>query len=277
MYNAMETYAIMSYIFRSENSMYYPIQIPYILNKAFADAVTYREYMIEAISDIAICQWEMESSATAKDTTPNIIIPDGCIDLVIDYQTKMIGFSGMSQTEFNAEIPAHSRFFGIRLRPGAFYQLTNISADQAMDNFISITDFDPAFDLEQFFMLPFTEGKQYINDYLCRRANNISTDFISLFDELYETSIPLSGNDLYEKLNLSPRQCQRLFLKQYGISPKMVICVARFQQSLKILTSKSAKQSDIAIIVGYYDQPHYIRDVKKNIGITPLELIKRYQ
>lgn len=258
--------------------MYYPVQIPYILNKAFAQSVKYKEHIIEEISDIAICQWQIECREKVNTVTPNIIIPDACVDVIVDYQTKTIGFAGMSQTEFNATVPAPSLSFGIRLKPGAFYQLTGIPADQAMDNFISITNFDPDFNISLFFSLSFANGKQYISDYLNSHKINInSTDFITLLDNLYEEEIPLNACDLYEKLNLSPRQCQRLFLKHYGLSPKLLLCVIRLQQCLKILTSKQSNQSDIALITGYYDQPHYIRDIKKNLGITPLELIKKYQ
>lgn len=59
----------------------------------------------------------------------------------------------------------------------------------------------------------------------------------------------------------------------------MILSVIRFQRSLEILLDiggSNRKPADIDCL-GYYDQPHLIKEIKKNIGITPVELLKNYQ
>ncbi len=57
----------------------------------------------------------------------------------------------------------------------------------------------------------------------------------------------------------------------------MVLSILRFQRCLQILTSNQAKPADILTVTNYYDQPHFNKDFKRHLGITPLELMARYK
>ena len=83
--------------------MYYPIQIPYILNKGFSKSVKYTEEVISHLRDFVICFWEMQPILVEVKDVNNVILADGCIDLVVDYGEKKIGFSGVSKTLFKDE------------------------------------------------------------------------------------------------------------------------------------------------------------------------------
>lgn len=253
--------------------MYYPIQIPYVLNSKFKQYINYSETIVDETSDFVLCFWQTICEHKLDHTVKNIIIPDGCIDLIVNYNKMQIGFVGMSVTDFDFEIITPCKFFGVRLKPGAFFWLTDIPAVQAMDNFIPIDAFDCEFDKTSFFSMPFEQGKQYIQQYIINLSiGKTKSSYINLFDDLY-SDIPDSAAQLYNKLNLNPRKCQRLFLQHYGISPKIVLNVLRFQNALEHLLSNNYIDYNMS---GYYDQPHYIKDIKKNIGVTPKELIKKY-
>ncbi len=97
-----------------------------------------------------------------------------------------------------------------------------------------------------------------------------------LFNALSK-SVPGAVNELYTMLHFSPRQCQRLFAMHYGITPQLALCILRFQKCLEILTTGEARPYDAMNAAGYYDQSHFIKDFKRNLGITPLELVRKYQ
>lgn len=63
-------------------------------------------------------------------------------------------------------------------------------------------------------------------------------------------------------------------LKQYLLNLIKTKEPSTFMMLFDQLTSTDVEQKNIE---GYYDQPHAIRDIKTNIGITPLELIRRYK
>jgi AraC-like DNA-binding protein len=81
---------------------------------------------------------------------------------------------------------------------------------------------------------------------------------------------------MYERLGFSPKQTQRIFSANFGLTPKVVLSILRFQKCLHILTSGKAVPSDVLNLVNFYDQAHFINDFKRNIGITPFELVRKY-
>jgi AraC-like DNA-binding protein len=192
---------------------------------------------------------------------------------------QQIGFSGMSKTDFNFEIKLPSRFFGIRLKPGAFHQLTDLPAIVAIDAFFPLQQFDKSFDEEQFWNSSFENAKILLVDYVYQLVRNKEAgQFVHFFDDYAET-VPDTAAELFSQLHYSPRQCQRLFQKHFALTPQMVLSILRFQKVLKMLMSNDAelKATDILRTVNYYDQAHFIRDFKKNAGLTPFELLRKYQ
>jgi len=258
-------------------NLYYPVQIPYILSKEFSENIKYSEEIALDFENFVICFWEMQSvTEQNKSTIENIIITDGCIDLVVDFTTKQIGFSGMNKTEFHYRVNLPFQSMGARFKPGAFYAITSIPATEAMNTFLPLKEVDKSFNDSLFFSLPFFEAKDYFKNYVGVLVKDKTVnEFVTLFDRFCE-DVPKFCIEFYKMLHFSARQCQRLFLKNFGMSPQLVLCVLRFQKCLKLLTSKSLSPGEILDTVKYYDQSHFIKDFKRNIGLTPVELIRKY-
>jgi methylphosphotriester-DNA--protein-cysteine methyltransferase len=253
---------------------YYPIQAPFLFSANFKRNVAYLETVYPECSDFAICFWELEPKTIPNLTVDNIIVPDACIDLVVNPNTLSVGFAGMKKTEFHFPLPAESSSFGFRLKPGAFFQLTGKSAALAMDGFVPLDTIDNSFTNNRFFNLSIVAQKVALRR--CLRelsANKTPSYFMKLFDSLHGAP-PDNAHDLCTSLGYSQKQCERLFSKNYGLAPKVVLGILRFQNALRVLTSNRVKPSDVLRIQGYYDQPHFIRDMKQTIGLTPLELIR---
>lgn len=257
--------------------MYSPIQLPYLLNTTLSQHMRYTETCPDKDRDFIICFWEMQPLTEAQWSQEMIIAADGCIDLVANYDEKVIGFSGMSRTDFSFRIRIPSHYIGARMMPGAFHLLTGLPASAAMDAFLPLAEVWADFDQVLMFSLAFDEACHYFREYLHAKIGNRMPDqFLTLFNRL-SIHTAVTAKELYEMLSFSPRQCQRLFARHYGISPKMVLSIIRFHKCLEILTSPEAASVDILSATDYYDQPHFIRDFKRNLGITPMELIRKYQ
>lgn len=256
--------------------MYYPIQIPYVLNKTYSETTLYTEEIISDYQDFLICLWNEQPLTNNEKIVKHIIVTDACIDLVANFQEKWIGFTGMSKTNFEYKIKNTSLHMGARFKPGAFHAITNIPANKAMDNFIPLNTIDENFNTNKFFEFNFIEAKDYFKNYVGELIQRKKcSQFITLFDEL-NNSIPDTVSEIYQKMPYGSRQCQRLFIKNYGLSPQIILCILRFQKCLQILTTKDANPKDIMDKYNYYDQAHFINDFKRNIGLTPLELVRKY-
>jgi transcriptional regulator GlxA family with amidase domain len=72
---------------------------------------------------------------------------------------------------------------------------------------------------------------------------------------------------------LSRRQFERIFLAYIGISPKQFLKIVRFQNAIFINHNSNAKSlTDLALKAGYYDQSHFINEMKELTGYTPKKL-----
>jgi len=218
----------------------------------------------------------MQPLSERKTSVENVILADGCIDLVVLYGEKQIGFGGMSKTMFEDKLYLPSYYFGARLKPGAFHAITGIPAAEVMDTFLPLAAIDKKFNARQFFELPFSEAKAFFKDYVGVLIEGKTPGiFVSLFDKL-SGNIPANVSEIYRMMGYSPKQCQRLFYQHFGLSPQMALCVIRFQKSLEILTKRKAGSGDVMNSLNFHDHSHFIRDFKKHIGITPLELMRKY-
>lgn len=75
----------------------------------------------------------------------------------------------------------------------------------------------------------------------------------------------------------STRTTQRVFRRYVGVPVKWVLCRYRLQQAaLEIETRPATDFADLAVRLGWYDQPHFVNDFRLMLGCTPGEYAARY-
>lgn len=76
--------------------------------------------------------------------------------------------------------------------------------------------------------------------------------------------------DVADTAGFSIRHLERLFARRLGLPPKTVARVLRFQRALTILMeSHDVALGQLAAVVGYFDQPHFIKDFWRFTGGVP--------
>ena len=101
--------------------MYYPKQIPYLLDKEFKENIQYVEYNIKELENHCMCIWTMKSKKILDKTIANNILPDACIDIVIDFSNNVICFAGFSKETEAFQLNKKIDYMGVRLKPSGFY------------------------------------------------------------------------------------------------------------------------------------------------------------
>ena len=82
----------------------------------------------------------------------------------------------------------------------------------------------------------------------------------------------LAVEDVVARFNIGKRTLQRLFDRYVGVSPIWVIRVYRLHEIIERL--KAGEAIDFAVLsqdLGYFDQPHFVKDFKSIVGRTPSE------
>ena len=93
--------------------------------------------------------------------------------------------------------------------------------------------------------------------------------FTRAADEWLASSINPDVNDLVKLTGMSSRQIERLALKVYGASPKLLSRKYRALQAAVRLGLDPEAGWETAAAGVFYDQSHFIRDFKTFVGMTP--------
>ena len=82
--------------------------------------------------------------------------------------------------------------------------------------------------------------------------------------------------ELAALVHLSISQFERRFRKVFQISPLKHIMNVRIRAASLMLTSTNDTIASIALDCGFYDHPHFTRNFRKIMGVSPKEYRKQY-
>ena len=235
--------------------MYYPKQIPYLLDKEFKKNVEYTEYHIEELKDYCMCIWTMKSKKILDKTLANNILPDACVDIVIDFTNGTICFAGFSKETEPFQLKQNIDYMGVRLKPSIFYSLFHI---------LNLQDTKERIE----------KLKQYL---LQKTENKTEMQFVALVEKLYTSPKEKSVIEIAEKFGYHERHLYRVFKTNYGVAPKVLLNILRLHLCLTLMLEQNMDLVDIAYLCGFYDQSHFIKEIKKYTGISPLKMLGNYQ
>jgi transcriptional regulator GlxA family with amidase domain len=94
-----------------------------------------------------------------------------------------------------------------------------------------------------------------------------------LLEQQVGRNMPLE--ELACKLNLSPRQLERLFKTETGKTPRAFANILRLRTAAWLLTSSDRTVADIASSCGFSDASHLGREFRKQFGVPPVMFRER--
>jgi AraC-like DNA-binding protein len=122
----------------------------------------------------------------------------------------------------------------------------------------------------------FAERVTLAESYLLRKVLNAqpNTSVMSAARYMFRARGARRLEDVAGKLSLGPRQFERNFLREIGLSPKLYSRVARFQAVLDTrMRCPDTCWASLANQFGYHDQMHMIKDFQKLSGLSPERLL----
>lgn len=93
---------------------------------------------------------------------------------------------------------------------------------------------------------------------------------------LRERGGQLSMAQLAQECAISQRQLEHLYQCQVGMSPKQYMQLLRVEQArLALKHMPQLSTTRLSLELGFYDQPHFIREFSAVVGMTPYAYMKR--
>jgi AraC-like DNA-binding protein len=208
------------------------------------------------------CFW-MASNKTASALNFTTL-PDGCLELVVFFQQgvlKDVLLFGIQSAPYDIEMPGSELKIGIRLKPlGKEYYLDQCETLERFSAFAKIAGDDR---LQNFAAQVSADIRETVQVEQIDRRKRL------LFDQLEQTAGNIDVETLSAQAFWSARQINRYLNKLLGIPFKSYSSILKCYAAYKEI-----KAGDLNPDLGFYDQSHFIREIKKYTGTTPRVLLK---
>ena len=193
--------------------------------------------------------------------------------------------SGISSTTLSGEGWAA----GVLLTPAAGYAITGRSVDEFTDRHVELTEL-----LEDVG----TELTAHIRSFMTTHPDAEASHraVIAAYESVLRGYLPIGEEghlinamvgyvennpevlrvgQICEHFDLPERTVQRLIRRRLGLTPKWLIQRRRLQEAAERLKESSAAAAELALLLGYADQAHFIRDFKQVTSLTPGQFAAR--
>jgi AraC-like DNA-binding protein len=243
----------------------------------------------EHLQDYIRSFWVFECDSTAGQYGSFRLAADGNPGLIFQHlemgtfqkEGKMLPplfLYGQATSSYEVQMSGRFNTIGIYFYPNALKAVFGIDATVLTNSCISPSQIAARQERDITEQLLNTATTSQQIDLICEylwdkiRQNSLLADKLIRYavSQLISSDGHVSLDSILKNLPLSPRNFERRFLRQVGITPKLFQRICQFQGSVSDLENGSyGKLSDIAFENGYADQSHFIRSFKEFAGLSP--------
>lgn len=233
--------------------------------------IYFQQQAHQDLRDYVRCYWKIENKS--KDPQHYTILPDGFFDLLICFQNDTLEgvfLTGLWDHKTNVVIPPETTIYGVQYRLLAIESIIQESITSLLNNIKELEQ--PYLGLDTFHENIDSLFFEYLNRCLLSRIEEqspITPRKSTLLQSINETKGSQTVEYYAQKADWSPRQINRYFQSTFGLSLKRYCgirkCAATFSQ---------IRKGQLFPQEGYFDQPHFIKEIKKITAFTPKVLLK---
>jgi AraC-like DNA-binding protein len=209
-----------------------------------------------------------------------LVIPlDGAFDLVNRWTRQrcpITSFTGIQTAPMFIEGPAsRAAVLGIELYPAGAYALIGAPLTETTDQLIDLGDLvgAPAAEFaERCATASSGEARVRIAaDWVSQRiarSPGLDPRVAVTLSRIERDFGALPIGTLHEAVGLSKKRLIAAFRQQVGVTPKTYARIVRFRRAMNLL-GNGYPPASVAVIAGYYDQPHMNLEFRELAGVTP--------
>jgi AraC-like DNA-binding protein len=214
---------------------------------------------------------------------PHLLVPDGSMDIVW-IEGRGLHLCGPDTRSWHVALPPTTGCLGIRFHPGAAARLLGVDADQVVDQRLPLDAVLPSrlvrvVDDQIAAAAPGARRAARLERLAVELERRAAQRRLGEADRAVHAAIAsLRVRDervdaLARRVDLSPRQLQRRFVRHVGYPPSQYGRIARLQRFLeRSIERPDASLADLAASAGYADQSHLARDCRAIAGLTPADM-----
>ncbi len=224
--------------------------------------------------------WVVSWDLRGENSYESEVLSYPSVHLVIEAGRS--GVWGVVTGRFTRIIEGKGSALGIKFRPGAFYPFVQKPVSLFTDRVLQPVEiFGPEAKTFEKEILSTDNQEKRINlveSFLGARlpARDTNIELVNrIVDRIISDRKITNVDDLSTQFNINKRNLQRIFSQYVGVSPKWVINRFRLHEAaVQLAAGIEIDLPGLAFDLGYFDQPHFIKDFKKIIGKTPAEYMR---
>ncbi len=166
----------------------------------------------------------------------------------------------------------------IHFRPGGALPFFGIPLADLENSCVNLTDLwgaDAALLRERLIATPAWPRRiEIIEDFLLARLRPTPLTLMPVL-HVAEHQPSLRVSEAAELTGLSPKRLIATFRHEIGLTPKAYLRVRRLQSALRLLDAGTGDGADVAATLGYFDQPHFVREFRGFTSVTPTQYASR--
>jgi AraC-like DNA-binding protein len=186
---------------------------------------------------------------------------------------------GVSTSKFTRVLEGQSQVFGIKFTPGGLHPFLKSSVSALTDRGTSLARVfgNEVTKLESLLVSSGDEDERIAaaNGFLVSRQPDPDPTVAlanQLVGQILREPALKTVDDLARRTGIGKRSLQRMFNEYVGINPKWVIRRYRLHEVVERLKSgERLDLSQLALELGYFDQPHLINDFRSIVGYSPAQ------
>ena len=235
---------------------------------------------LSEISHAIDAVWSFEYNH--QDSLESYVFPDGSVDIIFQ-QSKggmQATLCGVMNRTVKLEHHKGHKYYGIRLKPGYASAFFDVSIDGTLNKTLELNKYF----LKQDELLDFLNydnpdiasfekvlHEQLLNKVDMQRLKELDKHIAVMQNVEHGTVSMLASNH-----QLSRRHFSRCFKEIYGLSPREYTNIQRLNAFRSMgETFGEISLIDLAFELGFVDQSHMNRCIKKLSGFTPKELLSQ--
>jgi AraC-like DNA-binding protein len=202
-------------------------------------------------------------------------LPHPCVHILFELGRAMV--AGVPTSRFARTLKGQDRVFGIKFRPAAFQPVLGAPLSSLTSRVVSLrsvvgrradevrrailNEEDP----QRCVLL----AEQFLGDILPSMPPQVA-QLRDLVERMSTDATIRRAEDAAAAAGLELRTLQRRFKAAVGVTPKWVIQRYRLHEAAQQLALPHPPDlASLALQLGYFDQPHFIRDFKAVVGKSP--------
>jgi AraC-like DNA-binding protein len=222
------------------------------------------------------------------------VLPNGFVELIFhvgDHHCRLwqgrgwssssrLALIGMCTSPYTVQFEEKVETFGVRIKPEGFFDLFGIPASEFKDcqlGFFEVYGAEMEALADRMQAAPTLPALAALADSFlmeCIRRHHTHTYYL----HRAATFIRASGgceplHHIMDRAGISPRQLERAFRQQMGVSPKLYQRIVR----MNALNARMAAQHSLTQLAyegGFSDQAHMNREFRQFAGLTPRQFLK---